>query len=103
MGSRSDKKRRKPRRPHKAVEPPQLIPYRERFHPRGGRRGPWHGTYTQFRERLGLSDTRYVAGLLGGTVRSVQRREYQGPVPRSYPAARLGLRDCLTATFEPSP
>lgn len=102
MGSRNDKKRRKPRRPRAPVEPPQLIPYRERFHPRGGRRGPWQGTYTHFRERLGLSDTRYVAGLLGVTVRSIQRWEYQGPAPRWYHAALLGLRDVWAAPFEPT-
>jgi hypothetical protein len=89
MGSRSDRKRRS-RRP--SGPPPAVI--QDRFYPRGGYRGHFQrGTdWIRFRQTLGLSDTRYLAALLGVTVRSIQRWEYQGPAPRWYHAALLGLR-----------
>jgi len=94
VGSRNDKKRTKRRRPHRPpVEPPPVIPREDYFHPRGGHKAPWRGGYTTFRERLGLGNTIHLARLLGVTVRSIQRWEYQGPAPRWYHAALLGLRD----------
>lgn len=98
MGSRSDKKRRKPRRP---IEHPPVIPYGERFHPRGGH--AYRHEWVRFRERLDLGDTRYVARLLGVTVRSIQRWEYQGPAPAWYHAALLGLRDVWGVYPVPDP
>jgi hypothetical protein len=101
MGSKTTKRRGRP------PEPPPVIPHKARFHPEGPR-GPNRTRYSydrareardraapwlRFRHSLGLSDTRYLASLLGVTVRSIQRWEYQGPAPRWYHAALLGLRD----------
>jgi hypothetical protein len=84
-----------------------VIPHKARFQPEGPR-GPNRRAYSyeaarmardkaapwlRFRNNLGLGDTRYLASLLGVTVRSIQRWEYQGPAPRWYHAALLGLRD----------
>lgn len=108
MGSRNDKKRRRPRRPRRPPPPPPRLEVPS-FYARGAKWAP-DGTryrggreWLDFRSRLGLSSTPYVAALLGVTVRSIQRWEYRGPAPRWYQAALVGLRDIWGAEPPPAP
>lgn len=86
------------RRPKRRQEPPPIIPHGEAFTPEGPHYSrSWETGHARewlaFRKSLGLSDTRYLAKLLGVSVRSIQRWEYVGPAPWWYHAALLGLRD----------